>query len=406
MTESLGAHRDRPLAIGSGNRRVLIALYGVAATLYWGSLYLYMPILPTYVQSKVDSLALVGVVLAQYGLWQGIVRLPIGIAADWLGRRKPFIVAGFVLAALGPLLLGTASEVGGLAVGRAVTGLAAGAWVPLLVAFSGLFPPEEAVRASAALVFVQSIGRLLVTGITGSLTQLGGYLLPFLLAAGMGVLAVLAMLPVREDRHPVRRPSVGAIGRLISRRDVLLPALLAAVSHHAVWAATFAFVPILAKEMGATDVTQSIMQSVNVAVGMLGNVVTTAAAVRLGSRRLVYCSFALLFMGLGGVALAPSLPLLLVSQWCIGFSMGIGHPVLMGMSIRHVVDANRTTAMGLHQAVYAFGMFSGPWLGGILAAAFGIRAMLGATAVAAIVLGLFTTGRLMGEGPKEAGAET
>jgi len=27
-----------------------------------------------------------------YGLWQAFVRLPLGIAADWLGWRKPFIL--------------------------------------------------------------------------------------------------------------------------------------------------------------------------------------------------------------------------------------------------------------------------------------------------------------------------
>ncbi|MFN2164692.1 MAG: MFS transporter, partial [Anaerolineae bacterium] len=68
-------------------RRLLIGLYILVTFLYWMSLYLYIPTLPTYAQSKSESLALVGTILAQYGLWQAITRLPIGIAADWLGRR-------------------------------------------------------------------------------------------------------------------------------------------------------------------------------------------------------------------------------------------------------------------------------------------------------------------------------
>ncbi|MGA2640333.1 MAG: MFS transporter [Spirochaetia bacterium] len=31
--------------------------------------------------------------------------------------------------------------------------------------------------------------------------------------------------------------------------------------------------------------------------------------------------------------------------------------------------------MGIHQAMYAVGMFTGPWIGGVLADAVGIRAM-------------------------------
>ena len=42
--------------------------------------------------------------------------------------------------------------------------------------------------------------------------------------------------------------------------------------------------------------------------------------------------------------------------------------------------------MGLHQAVYAIGMFAGPWLSGILADAMGIRPMFGVTAFACLGL--------------------
>ncbi len=74
--------------------RLLRRLYIFVAFLYWTSLYLYVPTLPVYIEAKAQNLALVGGVLAMYGLWQMIVRLPLGIAADWLGRRKPFILVG------------------------------------------------------------------------------------------------------------------------------------------------------------------------------------------------------------------------------------------------------------------------------------------------------------------------
>jgi MFS family permease len=388
---------------GAGSRRLMIALYTVAVFLYWMGLYLYVPTLPTYVQTKSDNLALVGVVLSQYGLWQAVIRLPLGIVVDWLGWRKPFIVGGFVLVGLGALTMGMAVGVNGLIIGRAVTGLAAGTWVVLVAVFSSLFPPHETVRASAMLTFGGSAGQVLATGVTGSLNELGGYSLAFFLAAGVAALAILVVLPIREGRRPPRRPSVGSIGRLISRRDVLLPALLAAVSQYANWAATFGFTPILARQLGATDIMQSLLVSMHIGVMLLGNVVATSIVGRTGARRLVYLSFVLLAAGLGGAALAPSLALLFVSQFCIGLSQGIGYPVLMGMSIQHVADGERTTAMGLHQAVYAVGMFAGPWLSGILADGIGIQPMFGVTAFACLALGVFVPRWLVegGVGSKE-----
>jgi MFS family permease len=373
------------------SRRLMITLYAIAAFLYWAALYLYMPTLPTYAQSKSDNLALVGVVLSMYGLWQAIIRLPFGIAADWLGWRKPFIIVGLALAGLGAWAMGTAEGVNGLIIGRAITGLAAGTWVLLVVVFSSLFPPHEAVRASAMLTFVSSVGRVLATGVTGSLNELGGYPLAFFLAAGAAVLAILIVLPIQEGRRPPQRPSVGAIGSLITRPDVLLPSLLAALSQYANWTATFGFMPILATQLGATDVTQSVLMSIHIGLFTLGNLVATAIVSRVGARRLVYLSFVLLSTGIGGAALAPSLPLLFVAQFCIGLAQGISYPVLMGMSIQQVADAGRTTAMGLHQAVYAIGMFGGPWLSGRLADAMGIRPTFGVTAFVCLVLGLFVT---------------
>jgi len=130
-------------------RNKLIILYVLAVFFYWASLYLYVPTLSVYAQTKTDVLSMVGLVVSMYGLWQAIIRLPLGIAADWLGKRKIFIITGFALSAIGAWIMGTADGINGLISGRSITGLAAGTWVPLIVAFSCLFPPEEAVRATS-----------------------------------------------------------------------------------------------------------------------------------------------------------------------------------------------------------------------------------------------------------------
>ena len=383
---------------GARHRQLTIALYAVATFLYWIGLYLYVPTLPTYTQSKADDLALVGVVVSMYGLWQAIIRLPLGIAADWLGWRKPFIVLGFALTGLGAWIMGTAQGVDGLIVGRAITGLAAGTWVPLVVVFSSLFPPSEAVRAATMLTLLGSLGRMIATGVTGSLNELGGYPLAFFLAAGAAALAIPVVLPASEERHRPRRPSLRSIGTLVVRRDVLLPSLLSAVSQYANWAATFGFVPLLARELGASDVALSLLVSLNLGLLVVGNTFAATILNRIGARRLVYLSFILLSLGIGGAAAAHTLALLFASQFCVGFAQGISYPVLMGLSIEQVADAERATAMGLHQAVYAIGMFSGPAVSGAIAQAIGIRPMFGATAFASLAVGLAVT-RWLGPRP-------
>jgi predicted MFS family arabinose efflux permease len=235
---------------------------------------------------------------------------------------------------------------------------------------------------------------VLATGVTGSLNELGGYSLAFFLAAGIASLAVLMVLPIPEQRRQRRQPSLAQIGKLITRKDVLLPSLLSAVSQYANWAATFGFIPILARQLGANDTMQSTLVSMSIGIVIVGNSLATAIVHRTGARRLVHASFLLLSIGLGGVGLAKSLTSLFLSQSCIGMSLGVVYPVLMGMSIERVPDGERNTAMGLHQAVYAVGMFSGPWISGWLADLLGIRPMFGITACLCLAAGLVVNQRL------------
>ena len=64
-----------------------------------------------------------------------------------------------------------------------------------------------------------------------------------------------------------------------------------------------------------------------------------------------------------------------IAQLIAGLASGLTYPTLMGMSIEHVQNYERSTAMGLHQTIYSIGMFIGPWLGGILAAAYSMEIM-------------------------------
>ena len=382
------ARPSEPVALGIPSRKLTIGLYLASVFLFWMAQYIYLPTLPTYVQSKTSDLAVVGVVLSMFGLWQALIRLPLGITADWLGWRKPFILIGLGLAGLGAWVMGTTDTVNGLTIGRAVTGLSAGAWVPLVVGFSALFPPKEAVKASALLTLFNSAGRVLATSVTGSLNNLGGYPLAFYVATGIAALSIVIMSAVSEIRRPPTRPSVSGIGHLIVRRDVLVPSLLSAVGQYAHWAISLGFMSVLVKQLGGTGVTQSLFATLSIALMASGNLWASSIASQIRGQRLVLASFAMMFVGIIIAAMSSSLVVLAIAQAIMGLAQGVGYPVLMGMSIERVINAERSTAMGLHQSVYAIGMFAGPAFSGALAAAIGIQPMFAVTAAACLALGL------------------
>ena len=368
-------------------RKRHLILFAGAVFLLWFSQYVFVPTLPEYLRDKVGSLAVVGAVLAMYGLWQVVVRLPLGILIDAVGRQKLFLLGGFLVGALGTLTLGTAGTIPGLYVGRSLTGLSMGIWVPLVVVFSGFFPAEQSVRAAAVLTLVSAAARISASAINGYLNEWGGTTLAFYVGSAAALTAALLVLPIRIDGRPTGAPKLRPLLRLFVRKTVLLPSMLAAVIQYALFGISLGFMPVLARQLGAGDVTLGYMATVNLLFFLLGNLTATSSSSRLKPESLVLASYILFALAIATAAMAKSIPLQTIAQGAMGIAQGVGYPVLMGMTIRDIPPQQRTAAMGLHQSVYAAGIFIGPWASGALAEALGIRPMFGITAGLVLVLG-------------------
>jgi DHA1 family multidrug resistance protein-like MFS transporter len=105
----------------------------------------------------------------------------------------------------------------------------------------------------------------------------------------------------------------------------------------------------------------------------------------------VYASFVLIAFGTTWAALSYELPVLFIAPAFLGIGSGIASPALMGLSIENVAGTERTTAMGVHQTIYAIGMFAGPAVSGAIAGAIGIQTMFALTAFMCLALGFCGT---------------
>jgi len=355
------------------------SLFALSVFLFWLAHYLYMSTLPVYLRSKTDSLGQVGTVLAMYGLWQVVLRFPLGRLVDRVGRHKLFILCGTALAGLGALLLCRAGGFWGLMAGRSLAGISMATWVLQVVAFSAFFDLKETVRAGAILTLVSSLAKLTGTSLNGVLNTLGGYSLPFLLSAATIAAAMILLLPVGD---PTRRissspPQAGYVRELLKKPSVVCPSLLAIISQFINFSVTFGFLPLLAGQLGADDVLKSLLISVNILALILGNLLVAGLAGRIKATVLMTASFTFFTIGVTGTAVTGQLGWLFVLQALLGLAHGIGYPTLIGTTISEVPQNQRATALGLHQTVYALGMFAGPWLSGHLADLIGVRGTFG-----------------------------
>lgn len=368
----IGASRGRGLAEGkslTGPAR----LFAISTLFYWAALYVYVPILPVYAQTLGASLTVVGLVVSAYGLGQLVLRIPVGVASDRLGSRKPFCVAGVLIAGLACLALFLAPSPGWLIVGRAISGISAATWVAITVMYSEYFTTDQTTRAMAQLTVLSGVAQLASTSIGGWLADAFGWHAPFIVGMAIGVVGAGVVLLVPEaPKKSGSAPSWRRMARVGTGRWLLRISIVAALLQFSFWATTYAFVPLYAHGLGASGtalglLTSGALVAYTLAAFGVSRWSSPAAAWRLAVVGLVVCAAA--------TAVVPAISnlfLLGASQAIGGFGRGLTMPVLLGLSIQKVAPAEKATAMGVYQAVYALGMFFGPASAGFVAQEIGL----------------------------------
>lgn len=362
--------------VRSGNKRWAVILFGASTFLFWVALYLYVPILPEYAESMGAGYTMVGAVIASYSIAQLLLRIPTGIWADLLGKRKPFVISGLLFATLGALAMAQAGNPWLLFAGRSVTGIAAASWVVSSVFFVSYFPPDKSSRGIGIISFVNSLAIVTATFIGGQFAETWGHEPVFLIAGALGVLGALLLLPVPEpEAGHSSTVSGGTLVRVLTHPVLLAASLMSLLVHFAQFATSFSFSLVYADRIGASSDDLGL-----VTAALFGSASLTSLATVYTIERWGYVSTILLGSVVMGVTILVTpaitdLGLFIGMQVVNGLGRGLLYPSFMSLSISAIAPEHRATAMGVHQAVYAIGMLTGPMIGGFAADGLGISSV-------------------------------
>lgn len=168
-------------------------------------LFIILPVFAVYARELPggDSETLVGITLGIYGLTQGLLQIPFGVASDRLGR-KPVIIFGLIIFALGSFLAASGANIWIVMLGRMLQG--AGAISAAVTAFIAdsvrvqvLTKAMAMVGASIGLTFALSLL------ISPPLTKLWGVSGLFTLT---GISALIAVLVVKFVVPPAPQSAI------------------------------------------------------------------------------------------------------------------------------------------------------------------------------------------------------
>ena len=346
-----------------------------------------------------DDAARVGLAMGMYGLTQAFLQIPFGLASDRFGR-KPTIVVGLLLFALGSGIAAWAPDLTWLTIGRAVQG--AGAISAAVTAFladvtrDGVRTKAMAmVGASIALMFALSL--VLAPLLAASIGLSGIFVLTCVLAL-VGIAVVIWVAPPEpalhkpSDMNQVRNSGMGEV----LRHAGLLRLNLGVFVLHAVQLAMWMAVPALLVQAGLAKVDhwQVYLPAVLASLVVMGGVLFPME--RRGKLRGVFLAaiglIGLVQLGLWWVASRSTALGAAPGLWTLGLLMlafFIGFNTLEAsqpsLASRLAPAHARGAALGVYNTLQSVGFFVGGALGGWLASAHGATGLFAACGAAMLV---------------------
>lgn len=333
--------------------------------------------------------ALVGLAMGMYGLTQGLLQLPFGVASDRFGRKRVMII-GLLLFAVGSAMSAFAPTVVWLVIGRAVQGAGA-----ISAAVTALLADQtrDVVRTKAMALVGGSIGlvfavSLVLSPLLASVLGLHGLFALTCVLAVAGIAVVLWWVPPEPVVHAnAAQSSLGASLQAVTRNPALLRLYFGVFMLHAVQLAMWVALPIMLVQAGlARDhhwwvYLPAVVASFFVMAG------TLFPLEKRGYLRAVFLAavglIGLVQLGLlwvaSGMPSVLQLGLLLFVFFC-GFNvLEASQPSLAS---RVAPAQARGTALGVYNSLQSLGFFTGGAAGGWLLKSYGTHGLFMVCAVA------------------------
>jgi predicted MFS family arabinose efflux permease len=351
-------------------------------------LFLLLPVFALYARGLPggDDYTWVGFALGAFGATQALLQIPFGMLSDRIGR-KPIIVFGLLLFAVGCVMAVYAENIVTLAIARVVQG--AGAISAAVTALAADFTREQhrtkvmaMIGSSIAVTFAFS---LVVAPTLYAWIGMSGI---FWLIAALSLAAVAFVIFGIAPEPEKQRPATTTRFIDVLRHRQLLRLNFGVLALHAMQTALWVIVPVaLTQRAGMPPAEHWKAYLPAILLSFVVMVPAIIAAERRGKMKEVFvAAIALLVVVQFGMIFLSS------NAWLIGLWLGvffIGFNILEATQpslISRIAPSDvRGAAMGLYNTVQSIGLFIGGWLGGSLAQWGGATALHSASGVIALL---------------------
>ena len=343
-------------------------------------LFLILPVLAIYAEQLEDATPmLMGIALGVYGITQALFQIPFGMLSDRFGR-KPVLILGLTIFALGSLVAALSSTIEGVIAGRALQG--AGAIAAVVLALTSDLT-RESQRTKAMAIIGMTIGLSFLIALIAApvLEFFIGVRGLFVLTAILATLSMLLIWKVVPTPVQTKNLEVSAVPQRmwsLLRHKQLIRLDLGIFVLHFVLTAMFVVVPIVLLEqlqLATHDHWRVYVPA------LLASIVFMVPMIMLSTRKnwmmrifmaaviiLLFAQCLLMWRPYGVIGIT-------VCLFFFFWGFNLLEAMLPSLVSRVAPAAGKGSAMGVYNTFQFLGVFFGGFIGGTIYGQFGITAV-------------------------------
>lgn len=348
----------------------------VIVILFWFAQYVYIPFQNPYLAICNVSANMIGTIIGAYGISQCLLRLPVGIFADSIGKHKYFIFLGIAFAGLASCVRVIIPNGEGFLIANILSGIASSTWISYMVHYTGYFSNEEQQKGTSNIILVNNLGMLLGFIVSTLFYDKFGMRFLCTMSAISGMVGTVLALNIKDHKNKefIRNVPFSKYASICKNKRLIFFSVLALIQQGIQMSTTMSFTTQILKDLGAASLIVGLSSILYMVSAVLSaGFASSKFCIKNGPKLWIFIVFSLISIYCVIVPTTTSILAIFLLQILPGMSTGILFSYLTSEAMKEVPQYQKSTAMGFFQAVYAIGMSIFPMIVGKIDSAASIK---------------------------------